>query len=464
MKKTSLISALLLAFLAISMFSMLTVSHGSSGVSLSRDIVPLREELVDSAVLEAGLIESQGWWIDIVDAELVANDGKGIYVAVLDTGLLSNYLSYFPPDRVDIKEEWGKGFSYNVAWNPLINDYDWTWNPNRGFITNKFGSGHGTHMTSVLAGFATATRWYRGVAPKVTIIPVLVLDTWFLPCPDPNYPGYHNGYVLFRGGSFEMIAAGINYIADLAEEYNIKIIINLSLGGPLPNPIEEMAIDYAISKGVIVVAAAGNSGEFGMGWPAAYPQAISVAAGGWTDAWYHIAFTPAGIRADVPEKLNTMDRLGNNWQIFLEDFSSRPNPNYYYAGFSTRQTWIDLDVCTPGQAIVGPYKPYIYWSGTAWINPSIGYYYVWGTSPAAPHVSGIAAMVAQCYPEFEQFDMEWVLKKAAVRIPLASDGAGCYDLYPTWYDFYWNDHDYGSGWLQADEALFVASTHLKQLF
>jgi subtilisin family serine protease len=58
--------------------------------------------------------------------------------------------------------------------------------------------------------------------------------------------------------------------ADLAESEGIKIIISMSLGGPEPTEIIEEAIDYAISKGVIVVAAAGNNG-LPMGWPA-YPS------------------------------------------------------------------------------------------------------------------------------------------------------------------------------------------------
>ncbi len=446
MKKTLVISLLALAILGFLLFPP-KISGQSPPIAFTRDVSPYREEMADATELELAYNPRQGWWIDMVDADLVQNDGEGIYVAILDTGLLSNYLTYFPEAMVDIKEEWGKGFSYKFTWNATINDYDEEWDPNRGFITNAVGSGHGTHVTSIITGFAAGANWYRGVAPKVTIIPVLCLDTWLLPCPDPTYPGCYGGYVLWKGGSYEMIAAAIDYIADLAEEHGIKIIISMSLGGALPGGIEETAINYAISKGVIVVASAGNNGEFGMGWPGAYPQVISVAACGWTDYWYQ------GIIGDVPEKLNTQDILGNNWQVFLEDFSSRPNPNYYYAGFSTKQTWKDLDVCAPGQAIVGPYKPYVYWSGTTWVNPGIGYYYVWGTSQAAPHVSGIAALVLQSYPMMQQYEVEYILKKAAGQVPLPSDGAGCYDLYPYWYDFYWNDHDYGQGLLQAPTAL-----------
>jgi subtilisin family serine protease len=411
--------------------------------------------MVEESALGAPLIPSMGWWIDMVDADMVANDGTGIYVAVLDTGLLANWMTWFPPGVVNIRDDLGKGFSYDFTWDSSIGDYVETWNPNRGFITNAYGSGHGTHVTSIITGFqwASQSRWYRGVAPKVNIIPVLCLDTWLLPCPDPNYPGYHGGYVLWTGGSYEMVAAAINYVADLAETLHIKIIINMSLGGVLPGTLEEAAINYAISKGVIVVASAGNNGEFGMGWPGAFPQAISAAACGWTDYWF------AGYRGDVPEKLNRKDRLGNNWQTFLEDFSARPNPNYVYGTFQTSQSKKDLDVCTPGQAVVGPYKPYVYWSGTAWVNPAIAYYYVWGTSQAAPHVAGIAALVAQSYPELNQASMEWILKKAAGQCPLPSDGAGCYDLYPYWYDFFWNDHDYGNGLLQAPAALKWADTY-----
>ncbi len=119
--------------------------------------------------------------------------------------------------------------------------------------------------------------WIKGVAPKATIIPVLVLDAWEVP-----YPG---GVARFTGGTWEMVSAGIRYVGWLAETYHVKIIINMSLGGSEPDPMIEDAINYAIDKGVIVVASAGNEGEAGMGWPGAYPQVISAAAGGWTEQW-----------------------------------------------------------------------------------------------------------------------------------------------------------------------------------
>ena len=50
-------------------------------------------------------------------------------------------------------------------------------------------------------------------------------------------------------------------------------------------PLEKAAIDYAIAKGVIIVASAGNEGDAGMGYPGAYAPVISVAASGWIGEW-----------------------------------------------------------------------------------------------------------------------------------------------------------------------------------
>jgi len=401
--------------------------------------------------------------VDMVDAEKVCNDGEGVYVAVLDTGLLSNYLQFFPEDMVDIKEEWGIGFTHDLIWvgsggnwseefdyGPLRND--------RGFITHDngapdkygfgWGSGHGTHVTSIITGWKLErdqSFWVRGVAPKVTIIPVLVLDDWIEFNPD-----FTEGW-FFTGGTWEMVAAGIRYVGDLAKEHGVKIIINMSLGGSEPSGMIEDAIDYAIEQGVIVVAAAGNAGYEGMDWPGAYPQVISAAAAGWTqeylryglgtpDPWYWWT-------DDVPENLWTEDPLGNEFQVYLTDFSSRPNTTL------GQKIW-DLDVSAPGAGVKGPYKGY----GSGQWN----YYSVWGTSQATPHVSAIAALVLQKYPWIEQSGMELILKLAGLANPLTKlfekeRSATIYDIFT--YDLLeqtWLWKDYGTGLLQADMALFIA--------
>lgn len=437
MKKIVLVSIMLLAMLVLAVPIPMAISE-EAPTSLAFDVAPAKTEFAEemSENIEAPTEDPTPFWVDMVDAEYYPDGGDGIYIAVLDTGLLSAWPSWFA--HAKIKTEWGKGFTHDVWWDPSINNF--VWGPlrdDRGFITDSFkGSGHGTHVTSTIVGYQRGTMLIRGVAPKATIIPVLVLDAWEVP-----YPG---GKARFTGGTWEMVSAGIRYVGDLAEREGVKIIISMSLGGSSKSAMIEDAINYAISKGVIVVAAAGNRGLAQMDYPGAYPQVISAAAGGWTEGWILRPPEPRWYLNDVPEKLNTKDYWGNNWQMFLEDFSARPNKDL-------GQDWKDLDVCAPGAAVVGPYKPYF--------STALAYYYLWGTSMATPHVSGIAAIVAQEYPHILQADMEWALKKAAVRLPLASDGAYALDSTPWW--FYWNDHDYGSGWLQADNALFGAFVRLK---
>ncbi|MEM2118583.1 MAG: S8 family serine peptidase, partial [Candidatus Bathyarchaeia archaeon] len=334
---------ILVALLLLSLFVMVLPPIANSEAPVTRlafDVTPFKGEFAELANIEetqAALPDPTPFWVDIVDAELYENGGDGIYIAVLDTGLLSNWQFFF--SQAKIKWEWGKGFTHDIWWNPAINDFEiGPLRDDRGFITKDFeGSGHGTHVTSTIVGYrfrtATADFWVRGVAPKATIIPVLVLDAWEVPYP--------SGVARFTGGTYEMVTAGIYYVAWLAETYGVKIIINMSLGGSAPSPMEEEAINYAISKGVIVVASAGNNGEAGMGWPGAFPQVISAAAGGWTEGWITKPPQTRWWLNDVTEKLNTKDYWGNNWQMFLEDFSSRANPEL-------GQSWKELDVCAPG--------------------------------------------------------------------------------------------------------------------
>ncbi|MGA1819962.1 MAG: S8 family peptidase [Thermoplasmatota archaeon] len=417
-------------------------------------------------------------WVDLVDAEQVTCDGEGVYIAVLDTGLLTGAPYRF--EGANIAWDLGAGFSHDITWNPSKNEFDWSdVTTDRGFWTNEIGSGHGTHVTSTIVGYRYGDDWVRGVAPKATIIPVLVLDTWLVPCPDEDYGNEewlveeNGGYVLFDGGSWEMVAAGINYIADLSEELDGPVIISMSLGGPTTTKIITDAINYAISKGVIIIASAGNSGPEGIGYPAAYPQVISVAAGGWTENWgpfdsSHYPDWDFWMR-DVPENLKTTDMWNNTGHIFLEDFSSRVNK-------SRGQKNSYLDVTDPGTWVLGPYKPGIYWTGSTYANPGPNFYYVSGTSMACPHTSAIASMVLQkCMNDdggrqnsasssTNQKRMENVLKVAAAVHWVPNNGAWVswhpwmYYYNPPdgiWY-YTWNRVDWGKGWLTADNALLFA--------
>ncbi|MGG6268234.1 DUF5942 domain-containing protein [Leptolyngbya sp. AN03gr2] len=77
----------------------------------------------------------------------------------------------------------------------------------------------------------------------------------------------------FGGGTVADIAEAIRFAAD-----NKADVINLSLGGGGESSVLKDAIDYAHSQGVVVVAAAGNSDQNAADYPARYPHAIAVAA------------------------------------------------------------------------------------------------------------------------------------------------------------------------------------------
>ncbi len=411
--------------------------------------------------------------VDMTDAEKVCVDGEDVYVAVLDTGLLSNYLQFFPEGMVDVVEEWGIGFSHDVyyvgsggdwdaeglfSYGPLHADrgfltYDYgnpliTYYPPGGFwLAYPFGSGHGTHVASIITGWQLdrpdGTFWVRGVAPKVKLIPVLVLDDWIEFTPEGA--GYW-----WSGGTDEMVAAGIRYIGDLAKEHGIKIVINLSLGSYSPSALEEEAIDYAIDQGVILVAAAGNEGYEQLSWPAAFPQMISTAAAGWTHEYYRYGTGDPDPWYwwidDVPENLWTEDLWGNEFQVYLTDFSSRPNPDL------GQESW-HLDIAAPGAGVKGPYKPY---GSGDW-----GYYSVWGTSQASPHAAGIAALVLDKYPNVDQHGMELCLKAAGFFNRMTKwcekeRTATIFDIFTfDLLDFSWGWNEYGTGLVQADASLWI---------
>jgi subtilisin family serine protease len=392
------------------------------------------EASVSAAATEITLPSVTPFWVDLVNIENVENDGTGVYVAVLDTGLLANWEFIF--SQANIAWELGKGFTHDIWWDDVEGDIMMgDLRDDRGFITG-YASGHGTHVASTIVGFnVNDSYWVEGIAPQATIIPVLVLDAWAVETPD--------GYVTLSGGTDEMVAAGINYIAELAPKLDGPVVINMSLGGPSRSAMIEEAIMNAIEQGVIVVASAGNEGADGMGYPGGISEVISAGAGGWADMFN---FGWRGV--DVPEKLNSKDTMGNNWQIYLEDFSSRPNKDL-------DQKHQDLDVTAPGAWIVGPYRPAF--------STGFSYYYLSGTSMAAPHVSGLASLLMESYPDLKQAQVETVLELAAAGQPLpASDAFVAYPFAePYYYWASWDGGDYGSGFLLADNIFKVAGSKLK---
>ncbi|MCJ7560031.1 S8 family serine peptidase, partial [Candidatus Bathyarchaeota archaeon] len=240
--KKILVSIILVSMIAL-IFAPMTRSASPTPM-LKYSVAPIREQFIEDSTGEP-LPAQPGYYlpydVDLVNGEYFANGGEGIYVAVLDTGLVYNWPSFLPPTAT-VRTDLGKGWSYDVVWNPGINDFDWTPNTTRGFITNNVGSGHGTHVTSTIVGYQRSTigivpRIVTGVAPKATIIPLLGLDYWLVDCPDPNYPGEEGGKVFFGGGDDWMLCSAIDYVAGLAEANpSWKIICTNSWGSSEPSP------------------------------------------------------------------------------------------------------------------------------------------------------------------------------------------------------------------------------------
>jgi subtilisin family serine protease len=417
---------------------------------------------------------------DMIDIENVTQTGAGVYVAVLDTGLAPNWKDYFPQAR--IAEELGKGFYQNVSFKAHKDDcgFGVEIGPLREttFVGSR-GSEHGTHVTSTILGFfyrsnSDAAQGFvippimvRGIAPDVTVIPVRVLADYQIPalpnCDDPDVNTASNLAVF---GTSAMVAAGIDYVTDLAIAGYRPMVINMSLGGPELEDVEKAALDRAIANGVIVVASAGNAGDEGMGFPGAYAPVISTAAAGWNNAWvdpdvtqiYRMFWLHNGNdfvpplfadSGDVPEPTPIASGILND-ALYIADFSSRE-----LAGQ-------ELDVTAPGVWVRGPFAGFPGYSHLPWWSKGIGdqvsagnpgnFFYVSGTSMAAPHVAATAALMLEKNPSLMQAQVESILKSTAMPIPAGFGG----DIQITgnFTDIQeWDTNATGAGLIQADEAV-----------
>lgn len=294
--------------------------------------VPLAASLalLPSTAAHADGIRDQQWALDAMRTQEAwrTTKGAGITVAVLDTGVDDEH-----PD---------------LAGNVLPTKDMVGFGASRG---DRSWARHGTAMAGIIAGHGhgvNRSEGVLGIAPEAKILPVRVI----LEDGDSARARARNT----RGNA---LADGIRWAADQGVD-----VINLSLGDDSesahPEPSEDAAVQYALAKGSIVVASAGNGGEKGdhVSYPAAYPGVIAVTA---------------------------VDEDGDR------------------APFSTRRWY--ATVSAPGMHVVIA-------------DPDRKYYEGWGTSAAAAFVSGAVALIRAAHPALTPAQVKRLLEDTAREAPV----------------------------------------------
>jgi len=167
--------------------------------------------------------------------------GKGVGVAVIDTGVAPHYDLIKPENRI-------------VAFTDLIGNKEEPYDDD----------GHGTHVAGLIAGNGYTSRKYMGTAPCANLIIIKALD--------------HSG-----NGTESDILAALQWVLNHRQRYNIRVI-NLSLGikpetSYHDDPLVKGA-NAAVKYGLTVVAAAGNNGpgKCTINSPGISPYVITVGA------------------------------------------------------------------------------------------------------------------------------------------------------------------------------------------
>ena len=195
------------------------LAHSAARASYSYQIErPLPPVEIDPEALAN--LRHYGLSARAITGGIVAGQGEGVIVAVLDSGIQAHsqfdHVHIMPIDLVG------------------------------GGVAGR-GAAHGTSVASIITG-------RDGIAPAAELFVVRVLDDEGL------------------GNSYD-VAQGIVQAVDLGVQ-----IINMSLGVYQDAALLRQAIKYADDRGVIMVAAAGNDGYNRMPYPAAYPQVLAVTA------------------------------------------------------------------------------------------------------------------------------------------------------------------------------------------
>ena len=296
----------------------------------------------------------------IKDASGRPIDGRGVGVAVVDSGIDGMH-----PDLAHRLLEGDAApvqFNYKVESIALVD-----------MVYTDTTSGHGTHVAGIVGGRGTKETGMKGVAPGSTLygfgIGELANTLW------PNQ-------------AFDWIVQNGAH-----QDPPIRVVTNSwgSMGAYDPNSLTSKLVDQMVAQGMVVVFSAGNSG--GDGSQAMTSRECRIPKTGVICvAWYN--------DMDLGSRTGTIDPA-----------SSR--------GLSgDRSTWPDISA--PGGTIRSARTPFGWVTG---IGLTEYYVTLEGTSMAAPHVAGAAALMLQANPNLSPAQVESIIKSTALKY---ADG-GSYD-------------------------------------
>ena len=331
------------------------------------------------------------------DAPVRAHDGAAAH----DTNLVTAYPRAVNADRVWAMGRTGQGVTVAVLDSGITRDADLVQPTDRILASVNFADplgrladpgGHGTHVAGTIAGNGTRSNGqYIGIAPGANLVDVRVLDA--------------NG-----NGRVSSVVLGIQWALDHRAQYNIRVL-NLSLGAqpPATYRLDPMAAAAEIAwlRGLVVVAAAGNSGG-APDSPGADPYVITVGA------------------IDDQATATVGDDLLGWFSAYGTPVGSTPKPDIVAPGrriVSLRAPGSTLDRLLPDRVVTA--------------SNGATYFRLTGTSMATGVVSGVVALLLQQQPALTPDQVKAVLTGTArafgptsgVSPNPAASGAGSIDAY-----------------------------------